>query len=75
MVQFLSTLQEALRVFSNAISRACTAQSWEMFCCSFGRIIGINVYTDLSVTLHFIVSHFITLLMANLMARYSILSG
>ena len=54
MVELITTLQKAPLVFSDAISVACTAHSWEMFCCSFGRILRGNVSTDISVTLHFV---------------------
>jgi hypothetical protein len=54
LVQFLSTLQEAPPVFSNAISEACTTHSWEFFCCFSGRIFGGTVSTEIRVTLSFI---------------------
>jgi RNA 3'-terminal phosphate cyclase len=50
MVQFLSTLQEAPRVFSDAISEACTTYSWEIFCYFPGRILGGTVSTDIGVS-------------------------
>jgi len=54
MVQFLSTLQEAPHVFSDAISEAYTTDSWEIFCCFSGRILGGTVSTDIRVTVPFI---------------------
>jgi hypothetical protein len=76
MIQFLSTLQEAPRVFSDAISKACMTHSWEIFCCISGSILGSTVSTDISVTLPCILlSLIVILLMAHLMARYSIRLG
>ena len=54
MVQFLSTLQEAPRVVSDATLVACTTHSWEMFCCFSRTILGGIVSTDISITLPFI---------------------
>ena len=54
MVQFLSTLQEAPRVFSDAISEGYTTHSWEILCCFSGRILGGTVSTDIGVTLSFV---------------------
>jgi hypothetical protein len=71
MVKFVSTLQKSPPVFSDAISVACTAHSWEMFCCSFGRILRGNVSTDMCYPSFYFVSHFIILLSAHLLARYS----
>jgi len=54
MAQFLSTLQEAPRVFSDAISETCTTHSWEIFCCFSGRILGGTVSARIDVILPFI---------------------
>ena len=50
MVQFLSTLQEAPRVFSDVISVACTTHSWGIFCCFCGRILGGTASVGVGVT-------------------------
>jgi len=42
-LQFLSTLQEATRVFSDVTSVACATHSWGIFCCFSGRILGGTV--------------------------------
>jgi hypothetical protein len=73
MVQFLSTLQEAPRVFSDAISEACTTHSWEIFCCFSGRILAVYWYTRYSP--FYFASHIFILLTAHLLTRHSIRSG
>ena len=49
--QFLSTLLEVPRVFSDAISEACTTHSWGISCCLSGRILGGIVSIDIGVAL------------------------
>ena len=75
MVPFLSSLQEASRVFSEAISVACTTQSWENFYCFSGRILVGTVYSRRRYSSFYFASYIVILLTAHLLARYSIRSS